>query len=187
MVILDDVQYTKNHVYNRNRIMNEMWLTIPVVNKSNVKFKEVLVSDQNNWKRKHINSLRSYSKREPNFYLIDKFCDYVYSLDSSLLIDYTMNSILFLMNHFNITTKLVMCSTLFLGEKKGTDMILEIVNSLEGDTYLSGKGAVTETKNGPAYLDVSKFSDVGLEILDYIPPNNLSSLHNAIVGFEFET
>ena len=56
-VILDDVQYEKNGWHNRNKIKTkdgDMWLTVPVHAKNNIKLNQILIDNNSILLKKHI-------------------------------------------------------------------------------------------------------------------------------------
>ena len=63
-VILDDVQYSKNNFFNRNKILNkdkEILLTVPVNFEKNIqKINEIKIDYSKNWRRKQIAARISY-------------------------------------------------------------------------------------------------------------------------------
>tara|TARA_Y100000588_G_C14267332_1_gene930546 strand:- start:217 stop:855 length:639 start_codon:yes stop_codon:yes gene_type:complete len=183
-VFLDEVQYTKNYVFNRNKIINDHWLTIPVMHNSKTIYREVRVNNNEKWKKKHINSLKNYPKTCPNFEFIDEFINEIYiECDSKLLIDYNLKSIDFLLKKFSMNPKIVLQSQLDLGDNiRGSELLYQITKSVGGNTYLSGRGAVEKTTQGEPYLDIDKFKNIEIDILDYDPPHKFSSLHHLILG-----
>ena len=59
---LDNVQYKKNEWQNRNRIKTAtgwQWLTVPVSYKFPQIINEVIVNNQVNWQKKHLQALRT--------------------------------------------------------------------------------------------------------------------------------
>ena len=67
-VILDDVEYSKNDWFNRNKIKTptgELWLTVPVIYKKNSVslIKNIPIDSNQSWNKKHLNSIKqNYSK-----------------------------------------------------------------------------------------------------------------------------
>jgi hypothetical protein len=187
MVLLDKVQYAKNSMINKNSIINGIFLTIPVHFSSGMLINEVTVNNPEKWKKKHIFSLKNYPKKNANYEIINSFIEEVYNkIKSDKLADYNIASIRFIKKHLNIKTKIVLQSELKIpAELKGTDRLVAIVKKVKGNEYLSGKGAVEKTKDGPAYLETEKFRDIKLSVLDYTPKHDLSALHHIIMGYDF--
>jgi|TARA_Y100000310_G_scaffold159274_1_gene158826 hypothetical protein len=187
MILLDEVQYAKNSMTNKNRIINDILLTISVHFSSEMLINEVTVSNPEKWKKKHIFSLKNYPRKTANYDIIDSYIEEVYNkIKSDKLVDYNLASILFIKKHLNINTKIMLQSELHIPEGlKGTDRLVALVKKVKGDEYLSGKGAVEKTKDGSAYLEAEKFSDIKLSVLDYTPKHSLSALHHIIMGYDF--
>jgi hypothetical protein len=187
MVILDKVQYAKNSIINRNKIINNIFLTIPVHFSSGLLIDEVTVSHPEKWKKKHISSLKNYPRKIANYEIINSFIEDVYNkIKSDRLVDYNLASIRFIKKHLNISTKIILQSELKIpAGLKGTDRLIAIIKKVKGNEYLSGKGAVENTKQGPAYLETEKFRDIKLSLLDYTPQHSLSALHHIIMGYDF--
>ena len=65
-VFLDNAQFQKNGIQNRNKIKNkdgELWLTVPVKRSLDTKINEVEIDNTKNWKKKHLKTIEeSYSK-----------------------------------------------------------------------------------------------------------------------------
>ena len=165
-VFLDEVQYTKNYVFNRNKIINGQWLTIPVIHNSDTIYRDVLVNNKEKWKKKHINSLKNYSKTCSNFSVIEEFIKEIYiDCDSDFLIDYNITSINFLLRKFSMNPKIILQSQLGLeGNHQGSELLYRIVEKIGGSTYLSGRGAVDKTSQGEPYLEKDKFKNIKIEV-----------------------
>ena len=65
-VFLDDVKLEKSSWQTRNQILidgKQKYLTVPVLGSRNQLIKDALVNENNNWRKKHINSIvQNYSK-----------------------------------------------------------------------------------------------------------------------------
>ena len=62
-IFLDSVDFQKNGLQNRNEIKTAQgrnWLTIPVHHKSGQKIYETTMPHNVNWKKKHLQTLRSF-------------------------------------------------------------------------------------------------------------------------------
>jgi hypothetical protein len=175
MVLEDDFQYVKGLI-NRNKILDGRWLTIPIKKfHTGDLIKDIKVSDDN-WKIKHKNTLRQYPKKEINYEILEKFME-IYELKSDLLLDYNLFSIKFIKEILSIETKLILSSEIDYDRSlMDNDLLIDIVKRVGGTAYLSGKGAITKTNLGDAYIDEEKFKEIKLEILDYTPPNVFSAL-----------
>src|SRR3972149_10546120 len=71
-VILDNVPYSKNYFYNRNKIKTAngpVWLTVPVLTKGQIgqTFIETKIDNNQNWKEKHWKSIYYAYLKTPYF------------------------------------------------------------------------------------------------------------------------
>ncbi|PPR52690.1 MAG: hypothetical protein CFH16_01352, partial [Alphaproteobacteria bacterium MarineAlpha5_Bin6] len=68
-IFLDNVQYQKNSLINRNQLYNNrnFWLTIPIKNPSNKKICEVKIDNSKNWKKKHLDTIKNIFSKKINF------------------------------------------------------------------------------------------------------------------------
>ena len=157
-VILDDVQYQKNGVQNRNKLRNkkeEFWVTIPIKGALEEKINEKEVADQK-WKRKHLQStIQSYSKAP----FWNDYCNEIegiFTNGSANLNEINLLFIRFILDKLDIKTKVIISSeSNFLGSK--SELVLNICKSLKANTYLSGTGSKD-------YLEEDKFKEAGIEI-----------------------
>lgn len=166
-VFLDDVQYEKNYLINRNKIRTSegsAWLTIPVRTKHDSLVSSVQVDNSQNWASKHKKSiLINYSK---SGFLHDylSFFDSLYDKKFDFLIDINVEIIHYLMKELDIKTKTIFSSELGI-EGKGSDRILNICKSLNADSYISGPF-------GKTYLNMDDFknSNIAIEFQNFIHP-----------------
>jgi len=162
-VIYDDAQFNKEDFHNRNKIriyQGWKWLTVPVEKKlvpiNQIKIRNELKNKGLNWSDEHLRLI------EDNYRDTQYYCKYkeelktIYTSDLGKIIDLNMQLIHFLRHAFNINTKLIFSSDLDLSSK-GTQRLVEIVKTLDGDIYLSGEG-------GKNYLDVSLFTNKGIRV-----------------------
>ncbi len=158
-VFLDDVQYEKNWVQNRNKIRTSdgsMWLTVPVNAPFGCLLKEVKIDNTSNWANKHKKSIQlNYSKAKyfNNFW---SRLEQIYEKNYDSLIDVDMAIIQLLIKEFSIQTKTVSSSELDTSQKS-SDRILEICKQLNAEIYLSGE-------LGRNYLNLEDFEKSGIQV-----------------------
>jgi len=152
-VFLDDAQLQKNSWHNRNRILvNHLphWITVPVnrialsqtINKSSIDVKQ-------NWKQKHVKLLRqTYSKHHFSDDILS-VCDIIENYDFKSLADLNVYLIEWVMMKLDIKTEFFLSSDLNISGKR-TDRIINILEKLKADVYLSPQGAAE-------YLDLDDF------------------------------
>jgi hypothetical protein len=162
-VILDNVQFTKNNVQNRNKIRTSKdwtWLTVPVKKHSlSTLIKDIEIANESDWRGRHLELIRS------NYAKSDHFSGYYPELEKIILSDYQFLSKLniglinFFLKSFEIQPQIVLASDMDLPENnvKG-GIVLEICKLLKADTYISGAG-------GKHYLDVSLFEKDNIKVI----------------------
>ncbi len=145
-VFLDDVQFERGKTYTqRAKILldqDEKWITIPIVNKSDLVFiKDAEVDSSFVWKRKILKSLEINYSNRPGFNDLFPIIQNSFSVNSKYLIDYNIPLIVEISKYLELKTKFVYSSHLDLPlHVNGKDKILEINRVLMADAYLSGMG-----------------------------------------------
>ena len=160
-VFLDNVQFSKNSIINRNKIKTnsgETWLTVPVLTKNSHQqlIRDVRINRTVDWRRKHKNSIQQYYIKAPFFkkyapHLLD-----LYSKDWERLVELNTALIKFVTDCLDIKKEFINASTLGLSGKS-TDLLIEVCKKLNGDVYLSGEGS-------KKYMDEEKFKEAGIKI-----------------------
>ena len=179
-VLLDTVQFTKNSWINRVKIKDELgraiWISVPVKEKD-VKqlINEKMINDAN-WAKMHIKIIEQNYRKTMYFnsyfpqiknILIKKW-DKISDLNITLINE--INKIL------DINTKLIKSSDL-MTSGSSTDLLINIIEQLNGDVYLSGIG-------GKNYQDEKKFlqNHIELKYQNFIIPNYQQAHGNFISG-----
>lgn len=155
-VIYDDAQFSKSDFHHRNkiRIFNGWkWLTVPVFSKrvpiNQIEINNDLKINKAYWFDKHFEVIESNYKKSPYF---SDYCEEIrkiYLANFNKLIDLNLTLINFIKSAFEIDTELLLSSELGL-TSKSTQKIIDIVEAVDCDTYLSGSG-------GREYLNLSLF------------------------------
>jgi len=169
-ILYDDVQYDKDGWRNRNKIKTAkgtQWLTIPVC----VKFAEhplisdVRIDNKNDWKKKHLHSLKTNYSKSPFFSKYIGIFESAYSKAWEYLIDINMHFILELSKCLGLNDrKIVRSSTLNItGDKM--DRLVKICKTFGADIFYEGAA-------GKNYIDEKLFSNHGIaiEYQDYAHP-----------------
>lgn len=164
-VIYDDVQYTKNDWRNRNLIKTPNgleWLTIPVrQNKLDQKINETFVS-QNNWNKKHWNSLLCNYSKSPYFNTFENVIKDLYeNIDTNNLSEINIQFITTINRILGIETEIIDSKTLNLKGDKN-ERLIEAIQKLNGTHYISGPAA-------KSYLNTSEFDSKSIKVewMDY--------------------
>ena len=160
-VILDDVQISKSGWTHRDQIktINGLeWLTIPVNKiKEKKKIRQVLINDDKDWRKKHLDLIFENYKNAEFFDEIFKLIRNIYSNKSQKLLDFNINSIKLIFETLNINKKILFLSELKIqGEKN--KLLIKILKKLNARYYISGDGARD-------FLDIKQFNENGLKII----------------------
>ena len=162
-VLLDDVQYQKNGLQNRNFIFTQNGvtrLTLSVKGNFGDKINQIALSDKRDL-AKHWKSIEQAYGKAPYFGELQSELAEFYSRDYNLLEDFCSELIKFLCDYIGIKTKIVKSSAMEKHGEKST-LILSICQQLNATTYLTGRG-------GLEYLDQQSFEDakINLKVLEY--------------------
>ncbi len=160
-VILDNVQFSRDSYTQRTKIRTKngwLWLTIPIEKKFYFQsIKDIPLPEDNNWQKKHWMSIVSNYSKAKYYNEYEEFFEKLYSNNLKNLQVFNEEGILYLIDALDIEIELIKASELELDDLKSTDLIVEIVNKVGGDCYLSGMG-------GGNYMDESKFKDNGIQL-----------------------
>jgi len=161
-IVMDNVQYQKNGVQNRNSIKTptgESYLTIPVVSKSSSLINEVYILN-NIYIQKMLKTLKTnYSKA--------RYFDIVYGKIESLintkryekLNDLNMD-LLFLSLELITTEVEIKKSSDFNLSSRKDDLVLDLILANSEKEYITGSGGLT-------YMELDKFYQNGISIYEY--------------------
>ena len=168
-VLLDNTQYKKREFQNRNKIKTPkgaLWLTVPVQTKGtrHQKIREIAISNDANWQRKHWQSIEWNYRKAPFFLQYKDEIQALYGSVYDKLNILNQSCVRLLMRLLNISTPIVLESDLDVRLTR-TDRIIDICQKVGGTSYLSGTG-------GKAYLDENLLLKSGIELKyqDYIHP-----------------
>ncbi|MBS4034552.1 MAG: WbqC family protein [Ignavibacterium sp.] len=145
-VFLDDVQFERGKTFtSRTRILingQENWLTVPVVNKSElIAIKDIKVDKSFIWKHKHLRTLELNYKKHPYFNEVFKILEDIYKNETVFLIDYNISFILRICDYLDIRKKIINSSDIEgVTDKNSWEKLLYILIKTEAKIYLSGSG-----------------------------------------------
>ena len=164
-VIYDDAQFNKSDFQHRNRIRiyhGWKWLTVPV-EKKRIPINEVKIRNEIKtwkgvkWSDAHFRDIHDNYKDTPYYSVYADELMRIYKRNYEKLVDLNMELIRFLMKAFDIDVEIVFSSDLGF-TSKSTQKLVEIVEALGGDVYLSGP-------KGKDYLNVSLFERKGIKVV----------------------
>ena len=167
-VFLDDSQFQKNYLNNRNKIKTPQgwcWLTIPVekCNGLSTNINETRTKDELNWKEKHLKTIEMNYKKSPYFREIFPELSEIINKKYGTLAEMNEAIIIYIAYRFGILPSIYKSSDFKLESKK-EEKVLDIIKLLNGDEYISGNGARD-------YQKEEDFTDKGIKLTytDYKP------------------
>lgn len=172
-VFYDDVQFDKHGWRNRNRIKTHqgtIWLTIPVQSHTaplhHTPINEVIIDNHQPWNRKHWMTLSQSYGKAPFFSRYADLLEAYLRQPQELLAEFTIELTIALSKELGIMdTQFVRSSSLSVTGTK-TERLIQIVNCLGADHYITGPAA-------KSYIDQSQFDLAGirLEYMEYNYPD----------------
>lgn len=159
-VFLDDAQYSNGYVFDWNRIktpQGECRLKVPTARIFGQKLTEVTPKDFLGWKDKHLKTIRMNYRKAPHFSeVFSDFSDCILSEHGSLA-ELNMATMKLFMDKFGWSTPVFRSSDMDLGSKSEA-RVIEIVQRVGGDIYLSGSG-------GRNYQSEEHFANAGIKLV----------------------
>jgi len=160
-IFLDDAQFPKNSYTNRVQVLAggaAKWLTMPVTFRFGDAINAVMPAQQD-WARRHLDSLKGYYRRAKNFRRVWTRIEEIY-LDVPNRDIAASNRFLVetLAKEFGLTCQFHAASDIESRGAKGDARLVELANALcPGATYLSGSG-------GRNYQSEDCFAKAGIEL-----------------------
>jgi hypothetical protein len=163
-ILLDDVQFSKTGGtwVNRVRILvngKAAWVTIPIVRSYHGvrKINEMEINDTTAWREKLLRTVQMNYARAPFFGQVFPLLKEWLGFSSKWLCEFNLNAIYGLINILELAdTEVVLQSSLHV-DAKATDLLVELIKTVDGSTYLCGGGA-------EGYQEDEKFAQVGLSL-----------------------
>jgi len=159
-VYLDNVQFQKNGVQNRNQIKTAngpSWLTVPVRASMQVNIAQTPIDNSQNWRQKHLRSIENAYARAPFKSLLEEGLRQAVEGEWNYLADLNIAVTEWMFKQLDIRCERVRSSDLDADGLKD-DLVLSICKELGGKTYLSGNGA-------RAYQDPEKFREQEIDLV----------------------
>jgi hypothetical protein len=160
LVMLDDVQFSKSDVQNRNKIKTRdgwQWITVPVLQRLGQLISEVEIDPRTPWQRKHWNALSASYGRAPHFRALGPALKDRLDQDWTKLGELNVELTRWAMESLGIVRPMVFSSSLDV-EGTQTERLVNICRAVGADAYLSGPG-------GRSYLELPLFEAAGIDVL----------------------
>ena len=164
-VIFDNVQFPrgKNHFGHRNKIKTNnstIWLTVPLLGKSDFKnFNEIKIN-YNGWQEKHLSLIESFYKKSPFFSNYFEDIKGILSKTHNTLCDLNTELIFYFLEQLDIKTKILFSSQICPDEISGAEKIDYILKTLQATQYISGDGP-----GSLRYINEDNFKNNNIELI----------------------
>jgi hypothetical protein len=158
-IFFDDAQYSKNNLFNRNRIktqIGELWLTVPIRYKSGRSICETEIDNSSNWREKHWKTITCNYSKARFFKEYAGMFEEIYSRDWKILSDLTIAMNETICEIMGIKTKFYRSSEL-KAEGMSNEKLINLCKNIGADVYLSGQGA-------KAYMNEDLFREQGITV-----------------------
>lgn len=161
-VFYDDVQFSKGSFVNRVQIKTAAgikWLTVPIHGFSlGQRIKDVQIDSRKDWRRQHLDMLRQAYAAAPYLEDMLRLVKDAFDANPKSIGDLSRLSIMVLCDYFGLRHQTHFHDIQSLGiPGSGSDRVLQIVQRVGGNTYITGHGA----RN---YLDHEAFERVGVSV-----------------------
>lgn len=155
LIHLDNVQFEKNNVQNRNRILingEARWLTVPVNLKNHLQttIADVPVDNSRDWKKKYLSTLYHTYCKHPYFEEIYEEIQMRIRKEESRICELNCSLIDYFFGKLGIQTKVMRASALVGKYAEKNQLLIELLKKTGADEYISGP-------SGRNYLDPEQF------------------------------
>jgi len=161
-IVLDDVQFIRRGWQHRDKIKTDngvKWLTVSINKKGNYlsQLRHIKLNDNIDWKKQHIELIQRVYSKAKNFLNIFENLNNIYLKNHILLIDLNMDFLKYCAQELSIKTPFIFSSSLNI-KSVGTQRLVELINSVGGDKYLTGIGS-------KEYLKENLFQERNIKVL----------------------
>lgn len=158
----DDVQYSKGSFTNRVQIKSVsgiLWLTVPLKKfKLGTSIHEVEIDDSQDWRSKHLSLLSKAYENSAYFSEMINLVNSIFSQTFTTIADLAFASQQKLCDYFELNPRLKIIDIRQMDTSgSSSHRVLDVVNSLQGDQYITGHGA-------HKYLDHDIFDAAGIDV-----------------------
>lgn len=161
-IIMDDVQFQKNGVQNRNTVKSpegEVYVTIPVFASMTTPINEARIANRLAVS-KFLKTLQSCYARASFFKEVYGAIEHTLNAkEYTLLHELNMDLLLLTLQMLGSETEILLSSSFGFSSRKD-DLVLDLIEASGQSEYITGSG-------GLAYMDLNKFADAGIEIYQY--------------------
>jgi hypothetical protein len=159
-IFLDNVEFQKNGLQNRNQIKTSngpIWLTVPIKQKLGQKISDVEIDNSKDWKKKHWKTISENYNKSKHFDSFKGNFQNIFLSNWNNLSELNIKIILEILMILNIKTKIYKASDLKV-KGKSTELLVNLCKKINSKTYMSGEG-------GKNYLELEKFKEAGIQVI----------------------
>jgi len=146
-ILMDEVQLSKKTFQNRNLLLDlngeQRFIVIPILAKNHhqTTIKDIKTAD-NFWQNKHRKFIEFNYGKHPYFDEIFPNIHFIFKNNYIYLIDILIDSMMTVFRMLDINVQLVRMSEMNYDRSlSGKDLVIELINILKPDKYISGIGA----------------------------------------------
>jgi len=142
-ILLDDVQFQKNGLQNRNQIktpQGKLWLTLPIKHSLGQLINNVVISNVKS-KEKHLRSLKMNYSKSKYFDEVFEIISSSLELESDSLCDISIDFIKNVLIYLGYKGEIILSSDLSV-TSKANDLVLDLCRAVGAEKYLSGTGGL---------------------------------------------
>lgn len=165
-VFLDDVQFEDGEFQHRNRILTKngiMWFTVPLQSpRYKMKIRDIKITYTKQWRENLLKTIQYVYGKAPYFKEVFDIMREILSEQHTYLVDLNIASTLKILEYLGIKKEVKLSSEIKGKPEDRIDRIINIVDSLNGNTYISGDGA-------KVYMDSVRFEakNINVEFQNY--------------------
>ena len=158
-VSMDDVKFSKNSMYARNRIFLDgkpTMLTVPTSSSSeNKAIKDVEICEDK-WRSKHLRMIKQAYSKSKRYDIVIQEIEKIYNKKWKWLAELNYEILILIKSLFRFSAEIKIASEYYFSGNKN-DRIIQYCKKFGSDSYLFGS-------NGKKYADVELFSKNGIDI-----------------------
>jgi len=178
LVLMDNTQYDKKFT-NRNKIIvpnGWIWISVPI--KKEHKFslnRMVEINNDIDWKENHLEKLQKSYANSNFFHLYKNYFQKLYKKNWDFLFELNYEILKKIIELLGLNIKIIKESELEV-QGKSTQRLVNICNSINADTYVSGIG-------GKDYIDTTLFekNKINLEYQKFSHPDYPQHFSNSFI------
>ncbi len=208
-ILLDEVQFIRHGWIERNRILkpSEGWqyFQIPLQKHCrDILIKDILINNEQNWKKRIIDQLQHYKKSAPYFTNVINLLHTIFSIDHKDIVTLNKISLEVICDYLNIQTPITVFSEMKLNIEPVNapdEWALNICQAFQGvDEYWNSPGGISffdkskydakrirlkfHSINSSEYDQGRKPFEAGLSIVDLLMFNSVEQINKILDNFD---